>query len=548
MYAVIRTVKHGPKEYKYVQLVESRRVNGEPRQFMIESLGRIEGKSPEELRAIADALHRFVLKQAGKAADAAPSGTIGAGTGKILGSVAAVAGMWKALGLDGLFERLSSDRKFGFSLERAVFAMVAQRLIEPASKLACVDWLKEDVHLPSAAGLDDDDLYASLSWLEQVKPLVDERLFDRLRRDGRCEPTAFFYDTTATWFEGRGPEELAEYGRPKGGQPRDRRIILVGLVRTREGWPITHKVFPGNRADVSTVIEMIDDLKLRFGVSRFVFVGDRGMVSEKVIEHIQRLGLDYVLAMKLRSNKEVNEDVLGRAGRFRSVSDRLEVKEVGVDGRRYVVCRNPESVQRDRKRREDILKKLEEKIGDGVSSRSKAGAEIRANKAYSRYLRIDEDRLTIDEAKVAEDVRYDGKWVLRSNLADVDAPALAATYKQLGSIERDFREIKSFIGLRPVHHRTEPRVRAHVFVCVLARVIMCELERRIALANEARPNDKATKLTAERALKMLGRVHSIPIRVGESTHCVVSDLNDETRAVLEALQVPESSLRAALRV
>lgn len=537
MYARMKRVKHGEKTYEYLQVVESRRVNGEPRQRLVDTLGRLEGKDPGQALQIADAVMRFFAKRAGQASEN-ESGGIGTGQGRHFADVVAIDEAWRSLGLDRILARLGEERKLELSLERAVFTMVSQRLIAPSSKLACVDWLLNDVYLPSAGNLDEDDLYATLTWLEEVAGDAELKLFEKLRRDGKLEvgeKTAFFYDTTGIHFEGEGPEELVAFGRPKAGQPRDRPIALVGLVRSREGWPITHKVFPGNRTDVSTVIEIIDDLKQRFGITRFIFVGDRGMVSKEVIAHLVKHGLQYVIAMKMRSMKEVKEKVLGRAGRFKVVKDNLEVKEVFVDDKRYVVCRSPASIERDRRRREHILGELRKALEGGVTASSQRGAQLRANRAYRRYLKVKKGKLVISARKVAMDERTDGRWVIHSNVDGAEAAELAQTYKELGRIEPDFHDLKSFIELRPVYHRKEPRVRAHAFVCVLAKVIMTELERRL-FAFGPMP------FTIEHALKLLGRITVTPLRAGNSRLWVRTDLDADTRRVIEVLGIPARRL------
>jgi hypothetical protein len=530
-------VKHGEKTYEYVQIVESKRVDGKPRQQVIESLGRLQAKDPGQALQMAEVLIRFFRKEAGQATQ--DDGVLGAGTARSFGDLVAVEEAWRALGLDRLFSRLGRDRNFAFPPERALFAMVAQRLLAPGSKLACADWLKNDVHYGSIADLDEDDLYATLTWLEEVTREAEVSLFEKLKRDGKCEPTAFFYDTTATWFEGRGPEGLAEFGRPRAGQPLDRRIVLLGLVRSREGWPIAHRVFAGNRADVSTVVEIIEDLRTRFGITRFVFVGDRGMVSDAVIAHLDAHGLSYVLAMRMRSSKKVRDGVLGRAGRFRVVLANLHVKEVMVGTERYIVCKNPASVERDLHRREDIVAKLRAELRPGTRATSRRGGELRANRAYKRYLAEKDGVLVVSDAKVRRDARNDGKWVLRTNVVDEDAALLAETYKALGGIERDFRDLKSFIELRPMYHRTEPRVRAHVFVCVLAKAVLVELERRMGPPS-TRP------FTVEHALKLLGRVQAIPIRIAGQQFWTRSDFDDETLRAIELLQIPLRRLPRSL--
>jgi transposase len=518
--------------YEYLHVYEARRRGKKVEKKFVTSLGRVDDLGDKQLVGIAEAVLRFVRREEGRSDEA-----LAADDGRHFGDVKVLRTLWCSLGLDRVFRSLAKERRFEFDLESALFAMVAQRLCAPGSKLACVRWLEEDVFMPAAEGLDEDNLYDTLSWLESVKPEAETEIADRLRQRGLLESTAFFYDTTATWFEGRGPETLAAYGRPKGGQPRDRRLVLVGLVRTREGWPITHRVFPGNRADVSTVLEILKDLRDRFGITRFVFVGDRGMVSEEILEHLEAHGLSYVLAMRSRRTKEVRDDVLGRAGRFQKVRDNLDVKEVRVEDRRHIVCRNLESVERDRNRREDILSDLREKIGTkGVSVASRKAVTLQANRAFSRYLKVDRGRLVISQRKVRDDARYDGKWVIRTNIDGATSAELAETYKDLGRIEHDFRDLKSFIKLRPVHHRLEPRVRAHVFVCVLAKLLLTELDRRLGPSG-TRP------MTAKRALKVLKQVRVNRFQFGTEVRSARMRISDEVQGVLDALSLPASTLR-----
>jgi hypothetical protein len=530
-----RIPKKGGGQYEYLHVYESKRQGRKVEKKFIASLGRVDSLDERQLVGVAEAVLRLVQREAGQ--DREGQSPLAAKDGRHFGDVAVLRSLWCSLGLDRVFRRLSTGRRFEFDLESALFSMVAQRLCDPGSKLACVRWIQDEVFLPAGDGLDEDNLYDALSWLEEVKPEAEVQIVDALRQRCLLESTAFFYDTTATWFEGRGPEELAEFGRPKGGHPRGRRLVLVGLVRSREGWPITHRVFPGNTTDSTTVTEIIDDLRERFGVTRFVFVGDRGMVSEDVIGHIEGHGLHYVLATRMRSSKEVRDRVLRRAGRYHRVRDNLDVKEVWVQEQRYVVCRNVEAIERDRKRREDILAKLREKLGpNGVTASSKKAASIRANRAFARYVKVDRSRLVISQRKVREDERYDGKWVIRTNIEEATSAALAETYKSLGNIERDFRDLKSFIELRPVYHRTESRVRAHVFVCVLAKLLLAEIERRLRLTGE-RP------LTAQRALALLKRVRMNRFQFGHQTRWVRTDVPDEAQRVLDALGLDPTVLR-----
>lgn len=484
MFNKVTTVRKGEKVYRYMSVVRSRRVDGKPTHDVLARLGRIDHLSAAEK----EEMGRLLLRMAGVEEPSRPAAASSAvassdpeiGETRGFGDIYAIEAAWKALHMDELVRGVVGERAFEFDLERAVFAMVANRLSAPKSKYGTVDWLFRDVYLPTGKPLDADHLYDTLTWLAGVQPELELSIHRMLTGSGRLDATAVFYDTTGVWFEGLGPEGLAARGRKKGTHPANRRMILVGLVRSQNGWPIAHRVFPGNTADVSTVRVMLKDLVERFGVRRFIFVGDRGMVSEEVIDLLEKdLKVEYVLATKLRGNQEVRDEVLSRPGRFLELEPNLGVKEVWVEGRRYVVCRNLIEGEADARRRAEIVATLREKHLDRpCEAKTKRAKKLVTSGSFGRYLVERDGFLAIDEAKVVQDERYDGKWVVRTNTS-LSSEAVARLYKTEVGVERDFRDLKSFIELRPVFHQLDERVRAHVFVCILAKIVARELETRL---------------------------------------------------------------------
>ncbi len=482
----LRTKKAGGHEY--AQIVESRRVDGNPRQFILASLGRLP-KNREQGLAMAEALIRFYTKDRPLA---------GLGETRDFLSVFVLRKFWERLGIDKALKKYAKDRRFDFSLEEAIFGMVCNRLLKPKSKLACADWLARDVYFPTDTPLDADHLYKAMTWLEEIQDDVEVDLFRRRQRGADDEPLVIFYDTTVTSFHGEGPEIANMTGRR--GAPKGRNSILVGLVRTRDGWPLTHWIFPGSTNDSKTVGDVLFDLKDRFGIDRCVFVTDRGMISKDVLELLELMEFKYVIATKLRRNPEVRDEVLRRGGRYRKVTANLEVKGVQVEERRYVVCRNRHGMERDRKRREGILGNLRKALADGDRADTQAGRKILVKSGYKRLVDIVDGRIRISPNKVSADARFDGKWVLQTNIEAAEASELALLYKEEASIERDIRDVKSFYELSPFYHRTEPRVRAHVFICcVLAKF----MERAIRGALHG-SGFKGTSVDA--VLEELGRV------------------------------------------
>jgi transposase len=286
------------------------------------------------------------------------------------------------------------------------------------------------------------------------------------------------FDTTLVHFEGQGPEGLATMSRP-GNYPECVKV-LVGLVITGDGFPVAHHVFPGNTADINAFRAAIKDLRRRFPIRRVVIIADRGVVSGELIEELEQMNekepdkkIDYILGMRLRKNKEVNEKVLRRAGRFHKVDDSLEVKEVLVNDHRYVVCHNPEAEERDRKRREEIIERARADL-------TKKGAQaFIMPRGLRRFVELKGGELALREAVIREEARYDGRWVVRTNTG-LPTDEVALDYKSLWRIEQAFRELKSGLEIRPVYLRLEEHVRGHILICFLALVMEATLRRLLA--------------------------------------------------------------------
>jgi len=323
----------------------------------------------------------------------------------------------------------------------------------------------------------------ALGYLVKGKDSIEQALFARGRDLFSLEVDLVLFDTTLVHFEGRGPEGLACLGRP-GNYPECVKV-LVGLVITGDGFPVAHHVFPGNTADINAFRAALKELKQWFPIRRVVIVADRGVVSEGLMEDLEKdkpddnktggqgradAKIDYILGMRLRKKKEVKEEVLSRAGRYHKVADNLEAKEVWVKGHRYVVCHNTEAEERDRKRREEIIEHAREDL-------SKKGAKaFIMPRGLRRFVELKGGELLLREAMIREEARYDGKWVVRTN-TELPTDEVALAYKSLWQIEQAFRELKSGLEIRPVYLRLEEHVRGHILVCFLALVMEATLRR-----------------------------------------------------------------------
>lgn len=422
------------------------------------------------------------------------------------GALYVLEAIWHRLGIDEVIAQQLAYHKVDFAVERALFAMVANRACAPSSKLYCYEqWLREDVRIDGTDTLALHHLYRAMDVLEAHKEAIEQALYFRLADLLSLDVELIFYDTTSLHFEideidwGVGEEDLVEGSLAAGAKtykaPRKRGLskngrgdapqIVVGLAVTRDGLPVRHWVFPGNTVDVTTVAQVKADLR-GWQLSRCVFVGDAGMVSQENLTKLSASGGKYILCVPMRRGDEVTREVLQRPGRYQRVADNLRVKEVvvgeGERRRRYIVCHNPQEEKRQRAHRQELLRELEAELaslhevrGEGHTKRVCA---LRASRRYGRYLRLTKGGLLrIDAAKQREEERLDGKFVVHSNDDSLTPADLALGYKQLQRVEEAWRTLKNGLRLRPVFHWAVHRIHAHVALSVLALLLERVIEQ-----------------------------------------------------------------------
>jgi Transposase DDE domain len=422
------------------------------------------------------------------------------------GALYVLEAIWHRLGIDEVIAQQLAYHKVDFAVERALFAMVANRACAPSSKLYCYEqWLREDGRIDGTDTLALHHLYRAMDVLEAHKEAIEQALYFRLADLLSLDVELIFYDTTSLHFEideidwGVGEEDLVEGSLAAGAKtykaPRKRGLskngrgdapqIVVGLAVTRDGLPVRHWVFPGNTVDVTTVAQVKADLR-GWQLSRCVFVGDAGMVSHDNLTKLSASGGKYILCMPMRRGDEVTREVLQRPGRYQSVADNLRVKEVvvgeGERRRRYIVCHNPQEEKRQRAHRQELLRELEAELaslhevrGEGHTKRV---CELRASRRYGRDLRLTKGGLLrIDAAKQREEERLDGKFVVHSNDDSLTPADLALGYKQLQRVEEAWRTLKNGLRLRPVFHWAVHRIHAHVALSVLALLLERVIEQ-----------------------------------------------------------------------
>jgi len=539
---------------RYVALAHNQRnERGVPVARIIHTFGREDEVDREALGRLVASISRFLEPEAALAAGA-PAGFEFL-EAREQGRPHVVQALWSELGIGRALARVASARRYRRDVERCVFAMVAQRTIAPASKLEATRWAPREVVLPGVGELSDDGLYSAMDFLLECSERVQEAVFFSVANLLNSEVDVIFFDTTSTYFEvetcddeaGLADEDedvsgedapLKEAGQRRLGHSKDHRPdrpqVVIGLAVTREGIPVRVWCWPGNTND-QTVIEQVKDDLGGWKLGRCVWVVDSGFSSTENLRYLQRAGGHYIAGMKLRSGTAEAKLALKRQGRYHTVADNIQVKQVtvgeGAGRQRFVVTRNPHEADRDRERREQTITRLESKLRELEQTRGKAhekaACKLRAHRSMGRYLRQTKTgRLMIDRAKIRDEARLDGKYLITTSDDTLTAEDVALGYKNLLEAERGFRDLKGTILLRPVYHRKEDRIRSHVLICFLALVII-----RVA---ELRADDTWRTIGDE-----LGRIKQGRFRSPDGEFTQRTELTRDQRDLLKALGVPE---------
>ena len=511
---------------RYVQVAHNRRVEGVTQAEVLLNLGREDRLDAEGLRRLVGSINRYlgesdsgsgdVAEVAGDALTVVESHP--AGTAWLLD------GLWHQLGVDAALAKVLGARRFTTDVERVLFALVANRAIDPMSKLATAEWASHDVALPGIESMDEDQAYRAMDLLvaADAQAEVQEAVFFAVADLLNLEVDLLFFDTTSTYFERDSEEDeggFRRYGHSKDHRP-DLPQIVIGLAVTREGIPVRVWCWPGNTNDQTVLPEVKDGLR-GWRLGRVVTVVDRGFSSDANLAYLQRAGGHWIAGERMRDGSADALEALTRQGRYQSVRDNLRVKEVRLDrtpGKRWIVCHNPAEAERDKAQRDaavarlaaelDAIKtarardatrarKTRKRISDEAHRRAECA--LRDHRTLGRYLRqTPTGRLLVDRAAIRAEERLDGKYLLSTSDPDLSAEDVALGYKNLLEAERGFRDLKSTLELRPVFHRLEPRIRAHVLLCWLGLLLVRVAERRCGT-------------TWRRIATELGRVHAVTL-------------------------------------
>jgi hypothetical protein len=546
----------------YLQLAHNVRnaETGSPTAKVIHNFGRADRVDRDALARLVSSVSRFLTPE--QAATAAAAGEVEILDSRRLGGAWTLDRVWERLGIGAAIRRVAANRRLdGAAVERVIFALVAQRALEPGSKLAATSWVAERVAIEGVTGFSDDQAYRSMDFLLDALEEIAAEVFAQVATLLNLDLDIVFVDTTSTYFETEGPDQHPDLGhRPADeearspvesgarafGHSKDFRTdlpqVVIAMAVTRDGVPVRCWTFPGNTGDTQIIRTVKDDLD-GWNLHRLVWVADRGFASATNRAYLTRGGGHYIHAEKLRHTSTEAAAALARPGRYRTVAGNLRVKEVhvapGGDGdgdggaraQRFVVCHNPDQAERDAAVRTNLVDHLTGLI-DGSDAwtptkRSEFVGSLKTKPGLRRYLRRTRSGLLrIDHAAIKKESHLDGKWLLRTSDTTLTPEDLAAAYKQLLAVERGWRDMKGALKLRPVFHYREDRIRAHVQLCWLALLLIRVVEN-------------TTGETWRNTRHELDRLHLVTLATTEGHVAQRSQVTPGQKKILAALEVPE---------
>jgi hypothetical protein len=545
----------------YLQLAHSERHpdTGVPSARVIHNFGRADTVDRAALARLVASISRFLDPE--QAIAAAHTGQIEVFDSRRLGGAWVLDRLWGRLGIGTALRGVAEGRRLDSeAVERVLFALVAQRALEPGSKLAATGWVGERVAIADCAGFSDDAAYRAMDFLLDALEEIAAQIFASVAHLLNLDVDIVFVDTTSTYWEVDGADELVdlqpepevddgvskpvENGARRFGKSKDHRDdlpqVVIAMAVTRDGIPVRCWTFPGSESDQKIIRTVKDDLG-SWNLHRLVWVADAGFASVANRAYLTRGGGHYIHAEKLRHTNAEAAAALARPGRYHDVADNLRVKEVwvspgggnadGARAERFVICHNPEAAARDEAVRHRLVEHLEGLI-DGsdawpASKRDEFVGSLKAKPGLRRLLRrTTTGLLRIDRAAAARETHYDGKWLLRTSDLTLTPEDLAAAYKQLLAVERGWRDAKSSLGLRPAYHHREDRIRAHVQLCWLALLLV-----RVA---ETATGDTWRNLSHE-----LDRMHLVTLATADGRIAQRSILTAGQKSILTALDLPE---------
>lgn len=548
MFPIVRKMVQKGRPYEYVQIIENYRKNGKIRQRIVFSLGRKDQIDPARISQLMEHLERFSEKLMVLRKD--DPGLV-VEWSRPYGLPFLYQRLWEQTGLQEIIRNLAPGHGYKFNLERALFLLVLNRLLDPRSELGISQWKEGGLFLSTrqetvARGdfhhLDLHHLYRTLDFLKKEKETIEIRLFEKTRTLFNSSVTLVFFDTTSTYYEGSGKrsDHLLKYGHSKDHRP-DRQQLVVGVLMDQQGIPLGCEVMPGNTPDVTLIKALVAKVKERFHLQDIVWVSDSGMTSAKNLAELQVLGIKFILGTRMKNVKEVYEQVKNEQTRAKIMAALTLIPRSAPDqreplgyyefplaqhpGQRYVIVYNPEEAQRERQTREAIVARLRQTLTTENSVKT-----LIKHKKYRSYLAIPPgSAITVDAEKVRQEEAWDGLFVLQTD-TDLPAATTVMRYKDLYQVEQAFATLKSRLDMRPIFHHQDQRITAHVFVAFLALYLTCALERMLKEKGWRTPDIHA-------ALADVNKLHLTRLTLKGNTYQVRTELEGDAHKLLTALGI-----------
>jgi len=553
-------------EVSYLALAHNERdpVTGTPKAKIIHNFGRADHVDKEALARLVRSISRFLDPADAVAATSGSDEEIQLLDSRPMGPAWVADRLWERLGIGRAIFQVAANRRLdGEAVERVIFSMVANRLsVKPLSKLAGCSWVTKRAFIDNLAEVTDDQCYRAMDFLLDALGELQESVFFSLANLMNLEVDLLFFDTSSTYFETERLEDELAGDEEDDGDPekeedgpleeagirrfsshskdhrRDLPQVVLGLAVTKEGIPVRMWTFPGTTSDQDIIKKVKDDLGA-WGLHRVIWCLDRGFNSADNRRYLERGGGHYIVGEKLRSDQAEAKAALSRQGRYRLVADNLRVKEVRVDDGvmrdRFVICHNPERAAHDAAVRANIVSELSSRIAgsDKLSAarRQELYGKLSTKAVFKRFLRrTATGKLRIDKAAITQEAHLDGKFLLRTDDESLSAEDIALGYKSLYEAERGWRDLKkTTVNIRPVYHRREDRIRAHVQLCWLALLVL-----RVA---EIAVGDTWRNIRNE-----LDRIHLVTMATSKGVVSQRSELTPGQRHILGALELPEPPL------
>ena len=546
----LRTVKSRQKEY--VQLAHNYRdpQTGVSKTRVLHSFGRKDQLDEEALKRLIGSLMNYL----GPESVSELQETLPASTpmeflqARQLGGTWLLDGLWERLGIQKAVQGLLDRRQYQMPVERLLFAMVANRCLNPSSKLYMEHWVREEVWIQDLPEVDAHYLYRAMDFLLEAADDIQEEVFFSVASLLDLEVDLVFLDTTSTYFEvphededivGEDGESVEHQGlRKRSRNSKDKRPDLpqavIAFAVTRSGIPVRCWVWPGSKSDQDILKEVKKDLN-RWNLGRVVMVQDTGFNSEENRRMLQTAGGHYIIGEKLRQGRKgAAVEALTQRGRFSTMANGLEFKDITLGGdsearRRYVLVRNPVEAKRDALKRADIVQETERRLETlkqlAGEPHEKAACALRTHDVFGRYIRqTPTGKLRLDKAKIKQETQFDGKYLISTSDLGLAAEDIVLGYKQLFEIERVFRDMKHLIDIRPVRHRLEDRIRAHVLLCWLGMLLIRVAERE-------------TQRTWFQTKKILGTLQLGICKTRDGDICQTGEIQKEMRELFSTLKI-----------